>query len=281
MDRLRRLQHFWAWLPAFRAVAETERLPLASKALRLSPSALSRTIRLLEAELGRPLFERKGRELRLNSSGARLLTAVRDAMRLVDDGVSRLESTGLAGSLRVAAPGWLGRRLVAPALLWIREQHPGISPSLLPPVADPVRALLRGELDLILSEQAARSEEISIQALAPLPMRSYVARRARPAPEGVVVPVGGGGGRKVLLEAELDVALDLCLSGQARAQLPRALGDKLEALEALPGPAAAPLGLYALRRTPLGDQGVVGLLLDRISAALAAGTLAPLAARQG
>ncbi len=264
MDRLRRLQSFWAWLPAFRAVAETERLPLASKALGLSPSALSRTIRLLESELGRPLFERKGRELRLNASGARLLTAVRDAMRLVDDGVSRLESTGLAGTLRVAAPGWLGRRVVAPELLALRDQHPAVSPSLLPPVADPLRSLLRGEVDLVLSEQAPRSEEISVIALPPLPARTYVARRARPVPEGVVVPLGAGGGRKVLLEAELEVALDLCLSGAARAQLPRAMGDKLELLKALPG-AVPPLSLHALRRTPLGDPGLVGLLLDRIT----------------
>lgn len=280
MDRLRRLQRFWAWLPAFRAVAETERLPLASKALRLSPSALSRTIRLLEAELGLPLFERKGRELRLNPGGARLLTAVRDAMRLVDDGVSRLESTGLAGSLRVAAPGWLGRRLLAAELLRLREEHPAVSPSLLPPVTDPLRALLRGEVDLVVSEHSVRSEEISVQALPPLPTRSYVARRARPTPEGLVVPVGSGGGRKVLLEAELEVAVDLCSSGQARAQLPRALGDTLLALKALPGSAAPPLLLYALRRTPLGDQGIVGLLLERISEALAAGSLTPLPARQ-
>jgi hypothetical protein len=58
------------------------------------------------------------------------------------------------------------------------------------------------------------------------------------------------------------------------------LGDTLLALKALPGSAAPPLLLYALRRTPLGDQGIVGLLLERISEALAAGSLTPLPARQ-
>ena len=42
------VERIWNWLPAFRAVAETEHLPTASDLLHVTPSALSRTIRLLE-----------------------------------------------------------------------------------------------------------------------------------------------------------------------------------------------------------------------------------------
>ncbi len=58
MERLRRVASFWNWLPAFRAVAETEHLPTAAEALFVSPSALSRAIRLLEKDVGQPLFRR-------------------------------------------------------------------------------------------------------------------------------------------------------------------------------------------------------------------------------
>ena len=51
MEHLRRLYRVWNWLPAFRAVAETEHLPTASEMLGLTPSALSRAIKQLEDEL--------------------------------------------------------------------------------------------------------------------------------------------------------------------------------------------------------------------------------------
>ena len=52
MDKVQRLHRFWSWLPAFSAVAETQHLPSAALKLHVSPSALSRTIRLLEDDLG-------------------------------------------------------------------------------------------------------------------------------------------------------------------------------------------------------------------------------------
>ena len=51
MERMRRLTTLWSWLPGFRAVAETQHLPTASKQLHVGASALSRTIRLLEEAL--------------------------------------------------------------------------------------------------------------------------------------------------------------------------------------------------------------------------------------
>ena len=90
MERLRRVNRLWNWLPAFRAVAETEHLPSASALLGVSPSALSRTIKLVEEDVGRPLFDREGRQLRLNANGHAFLRSVRDAMRRVHDGLGEI-----------------------------------------------------------------------------------------------------------------------------------------------------------------------------------------------
>ena len=76
---------FWAYLPAFIAVAETQHLRKAAQAIHVSPSALSRTIAMLEYRIGYSLFERSGRRLRLTPRGERLLRALRRSMTLLEE----------------------------------------------------------------------------------------------------------------------------------------------------------------------------------------------------
>ena len=102
MERLRRLCEFWNWLPAFRAVAETSHLPSASEEFGVSASALSRAIHLLEKNLGIELFQRQGRGLQLNEAGEQFLAVVRDAMRLVDDGLSTIGALDRSGPFYVS-----------------------------------------------------------------------------------------------------------------------------------------------------------------------------------
>src|SRR5215208_4314626 len=99
MHFTQRIRSVWAWLPAFRAVAETEHLPSAALELGVVPSSLSRAIKLLEDELGVVLFDRSGKALVLNDAGRALLSAVRDAMRIVDDSVVALASDELRGNV--------------------------------------------------------------------------------------------------------------------------------------------------------------------------------------
>jgi len=103
MIRFRRVAQIWDWLPAFRGVAEHESLQRAAAALAVSPSALSRTIKLLEDALGAPLFERHPGGLRPTSLGDELLAITRDAMRLVDDCLAAHEAR--AGRVRPLVVG--------------------------------------------------------------------------------------------------------------------------------------------------------------------------------
>jgi LysR family transcriptional regulator, transcriptional activator of nhaA len=61
------LHYFWA-------VAKEGNLTRAATRLHVSQSALSAQIKQLEAQIGRPLFERRGRELQLTESGRVALT---------------------------------------------------------------------------------------------------------------------------------------------------------------------------------------------------------------
>ena len=67
-------------LTHFLAVAQHQNLALAADALSLTPSAVSKSLKRLEAELRTQLFDREGRALKLNAEGRRL---VERAMPLV------------------------------------------------------------------------------------------------------------------------------------------------------------------------------------------------------
>ncbi|MCW3479427.1 LysR family transcriptional regulator [Neisseriaceae bacterium JH1-16] len=66
MIDLTSLQHFLV-------VARQPSLAAAAEELSLTPSAISKSLRRLEAELATSLFDREGRALRLNADGQRLL----------------------------------------------------------------------------------------------------------------------------------------------------------------------------------------------------------------
>jgi DNA-binding transcriptional LysR family regulator len=149
MERFRRVSSLWSWLPAFRAVAETQHLPTASTQLHVSASALSRTIRLLEEDVGRRLFLRSGRRIELNEAGQRLLVAVRSAMRTIHEELLALEGAELSGPVYVATAGLVTTAYVLPGLRRLRREHPGIVPHVLDrDEREVAELLLRGELDV-------------------------------------------------------------------------------------------------------------------------------------
>jgi|SRR5215813_4471881 len=170
MERVRRLVQLWSWLPAFRAAAETENLQRAAELLHVTPSAISRAIRLLEQDIGEALFHRTGRHLELNAAGRTLLGFVRDAMRLLDDGLVATTSRDVIGPLPVGADGYATEHLLARALAAVRTN----APELLPEVrrcgtTDMIGLLLRGHIDLALIAQAiALPEELRAEALGTL-----------------------------------------------------------------------------------------------------------------
>lgn len=150
-----RATQIWNWLPAFRAVAESEHLPTASKEVHLSPSALSRSVRLLEDDLGVELFVREGRQLELTEAGRRLLGASRSAMRAVEGALDQILSAEAAGDVRIAAPGPYCTLFVLPALRRLREAFPEVVPHLKgagPSAVD--RLLLEGGLDIAIVDGA-------------------------------------------------------------------------------------------------------------------------------
>lgn len=136
-------------------VAQCGTLQAAAEQLHLSQSALSRSLRRLEDDLGRPLFDRTRNSLRINDSGrlalgyAQRILAEEQRMRDDFDALAKRART-----VRVAS--------VAPAPTWrlsslILEQHPTeiVEPDVLD--EDEVRArLLNGTCDLGVTARPPR-----------------------------------------------------------------------------------------------------------------------------
>lgn len=239
MERARRVAALWSWLPAFRAVAETEHLPTAAREFRVTASSLSRTVRLLEEQLGQPLFERAGRSLRLNDAGRVLANAVRDAMRMVDEGLSALDGPGLRGPVHVSVPGPLAPLYVLPALPQLAEAHPHLGIHVHAMTGRSVNAALRrGGIDLAIVDDAAADDELTFVRLATLRHDVFVApgRRGPVEELSFVAPLMDARGqtpdawpldrrRRVGLRvAQMQVAVEAVRSGRYAAVLPVEVG---------------------------------------------------------
>lgn len=81
----------WQQLEYFQTVATYQHFTRASKKLSISQPALSRSIAKLEAELGVQLFDREGRNIRLNRYGERFKIRVDRALKEIQSGKKELQ----------------------------------------------------------------------------------------------------------------------------------------------------------------------------------------------
>jgi LysR family glycine cleavage system transcriptional activator len=116
-------------LPTFLAVARLVNLRAAAEELHLTHSAVSQQIRLLEEQLGFPLFERRGRRIALNAAGSAMLAAVEPALAQLDDG-ARAAAAAAGGAehrIRLTLLPSFAQRWLLPRMGSWRERHPDIA----------------------------------------------------------------------------------------------------------------------------------------------------------
>lgn len=113
-------------LPAFVLAAEKGSFSAAGEALGLTGSAVSKSVALLEAEFGVPLFVRAARGVALTGDGRVFLDQCRTAMATLDDARERMSAARreVRGVLRVLMHPMPGRGRVAAALPKLLDLHP-------------------------------------------------------------------------------------------------------------------------------------------------------------
>lgn len=115
-------------LKSFVTTAQLGSVTSAAERLNLTQPALSRQIQRLEQELGLPLFQRSGRNLRLSVHGDRLLVdaqAVLAASKRLHDAVAEMRE-GECGLLRVGACSQVIERHMSEVLPAWKRDNPNI-----------------------------------------------------------------------------------------------------------------------------------------------------------
>ncbi len=185
IDRSLPLFKFWPWLPAFRAVAETERLSDAARLLDVTPPALSRTISKLEQALGVRLFDRLARGMLLTREGTILAHQVRDSMRRLDDALTQMMPQRSASAwTHVGFEGHAIASLIHHALQRLTHHGPSLSFEDMPH-EKMAAALLSGAIDLAFACRPSGDERIVCKPIGEIRCRWVtVDRRLKLPPSG-------------------------------------------------------------------------------------------------
>ena len=113
-------------LRAFEAAARLQSVSQAAVELHVTHGAISRHVRTLEEDLGRPLFVREGRGLALTADGMRLRDAASDAFTQLQQAYAQLRRDNAPAALVLGCPGSLLARWVIPRLERLGSELPSV-----------------------------------------------------------------------------------------------------------------------------------------------------------
>lgn len=114
-------------LSVFLCVAETLNFSRSGEILHMSVSAVSRTVRRLEEEVGQPLLERDNRSVRLTAAGREFREYARRSLADWQQLQRRLGSGGeLAGEVSLYCSVTASHSILAPILAAFRSAHPAV-----------------------------------------------------------------------------------------------------------------------------------------------------------
>jgi DNA-binding transcriptional LysR family regulator len=159
-------------LLAFVTVAEKRGFSAASRTLGLSPSALSQSVRALEARVGTALLIRTTRAVSLTEAGASLLRrcapALREAMSALEDAAPSNDE--VVGTLRCSVPQ-ISLPFIEALLLELHTRHPRLHIEVL--VDDKFVDLVRDGFDVGIRLFEATEKDMVALRVAP-PFRFVV-----------------------------------------------------------------------------------------------------------
>ncbi|WP_422922943.1 LysR family transcriptional regulator [Singulisphaera sp. PoT] len=111
-------------LRSFLKIAEYRSFTRAAKDFGVSQPALSQQIAKLEADLGRPIFERQGRQISLTEAGELLKRQAEQIISLADDTAKLLCDDGESGKVIVSAIPTIAPYLLPSLIRTFHGRHP-------------------------------------------------------------------------------------------------------------------------------------------------------------
>ncbi|WP_431221917.1 LysR substrate-binding domain-containing protein [Serratia sp. L9] len=114
-------------LPTFVIAARLENLRAAAQQINLTHGAVSQQIQQLEQVIGCPLFDRRGRGVRLNIAGRELLAVAEPALLALQQGVNRVRRIAASQRLRISVLPSFAHHWLLPRLADFYRAYPGIT----------------------------------------------------------------------------------------------------------------------------------------------------------
>lgn len=118
----------WENLRHFVVLAREGTLSAAARLLGVDHATVARRVAALEAETGLKLVDRRARSYQLTDHGRRIAATalpMEEAAFAVGRAVQAVKP-GLRGEVAISSPPSLANALIAPRLLLLRRQHPGV-----------------------------------------------------------------------------------------------------------------------------------------------------------
>ncbi|NTY40692.1 LysR family transcriptional regulator [Burkholderia diffusa] len=137
-------------LAIFVAVVDSGSLTAAAERLGLAKTVVSTHMQRLESEVGANLLVRTTRRLSVTDAGRTFYDACRAIVRATETALDAVSSDAgpLRGTLRVSVPIDYGAQVVAPAVVALRDLHPGLDVELV--ANDRVVDLVADNLDVAI-----------------------------------------------------------------------------------------------------------------------------------
>lgn len=171
-------------LEQFKVVAQCEHMTQAAERLHVSQPALSQSILRLEKELGVSLFERRGRQIKLNNFGHEFLLCVENVLRQLDDGCKLLSDMQNAVDHRIRV-SHMGLPFLTGSILQLYlDDFPDTAIEYVTCKEQTMKQMLRApEVDLVLTTRRPDDPEYNWMPLGQLQLELFV-------PQGLPVPEG-------------------------------------------------------------------------------------------
>lgn len=150
----------------FAKVAELGHFTKAAEACGVSQPSLSQAIAKLEGEVGKPLFERLGRGVRLTDAGVKLRDRASHIVRLVDEARSTLTTAPDAGRVVVASIPTVAPYLLPKVLTAFAKECPDSELEVIEETTErAVGRTVAGEADLLVAAQPLRHDDLHVEPL--------------------------------------------------------------------------------------------------------------------
>ena len=120
------MQYTLKQLTVFKAVADYKSTTEAAKLLALSQSAVSSAIQQLELQIGQKLFDRIGRQVKLNRVGISMYPAVIELLEHAARLDSQLKGDAIAGKVVLGASFTIANHMIVDAMVDFQRAHSAV-----------------------------------------------------------------------------------------------------------------------------------------------------------